>query len=610
MRKSGWWVFVLSFPLATLVVLFTMARATAHPMERMDYWQKHYDELVPATDPRAARAHAVFAQVVQVAGKRPGMVPRLFIAREDPVSLTLPIAIPDGGIILSKRVLELCYREPARGDDRLAFVLAHELAHLLKDDYWHMQFFQAIEAAQSKGAHVTHDEVTKVRRLAQDPDQIWTKELQADEYGILYASLAGFRTQAIVTDDETVNFFAEWVRALDPQQLSKAAGTHPSPPRRAQVVKDRLKQVLDNIEMFHLGLRLYYTAQYPRAIRAFQEFVKIFPSREVYHNLATSHHQLALHYQRLLKPDDTALPFHLSLSIDPVTRASRIAGRNADGRASKTPAALFVEHLTHAIAHYQMALSLDPTYAVSYTNLGGALLLQGDVFKAIGILQDALKVAPKAPETLNNLGVAFAYAEHVPQALDYLQQAHTLAPTYEVPLFNLGKLAYEAGQLAEAQRYWQAYGQLATVGHWLEVVRRKVPALSVPAASPAATPKTPERLLGIGVGYFDDELPQTLGTPRVSRLTWEQDPLTMALYPSGVMTLAQDNEILLVGTLDTYQGSSARGIALGSSAQELLVQYGRPSQVLRTAREESWRYDASGIAFQLRAGKVIAWLLF
>lgn len=610
MRTRGWWVLGWPLPLALLVVLLTAGRATAHPMERMDYWQRHYAELVPAADPRAARAHAIFTQVVQVAGKRPGVVPRLFIAREEPVSLALPLALPDGGVILSKRVLDLCYRDPARGDDRLAFVLAHELAHLLKDDYWHMQFFQALAAAKSQGAPVTHDEVTRVRRLAQDPEQIWSKELQADEQGILYASLAGFRTQAVVSDDETVNFFAEWVRALDPQQLSKASGTHPSPPRRAQVVKDRLRQVLDNLELFHLGLRFYHTARYERAVRAFQAFVTIFPSREVYHNLAASHHQMALHYQRLRTPDDPALPFHLSLAVDPVTRAGRLVDRGADGRAPQTPAALFAEHLTHAIAHYQTALSLDPTYAPSHTNLGGALLLQGDVFKAIGTLQDALKVAPEAPETLNNLGVAFAQAEHGPRALEYLQKAHALAPTYEAPLFNLGKLAYEAGQPAEAQRYWQAYGQLAAAGPWLEVLRRKVPALSVPAAPPAPTPPTPERLLGVGVGYFTDELPPALGSPRELRFALEQDPLILARYPAGVMTLSQDNEMLLVGTLDTYQGTSARGIAIGSSAQELLARYGRPSQVLRTAREESWRYDTAGIAFQLRAGQVVAWLLF
>ena len=58
---------------------------------------------------------------MQVAVPRPGKAPRLFIAARDPWDIPLPIALPDGGIILSKGVLEICYRDPAQGDDRLAF---------------------------------------------------------------------------------------------------------------------------------------------------------------------------------------------------------------------------------------------------------------------------------------------------------------------------------------------------------------------------------------------------------------------------------------------------------------------------------------------------------
>ena len=67
--------------------------------------------------------------------------PRLFITKTNPWNVSLPIAIPDGWIILSKGALDISYRDPAKGDDRMAFVLAHEIAHQLKDDFWHMRFF-------------------------------------------------------------------------------------------------------------------------------------------------------------------------------------------------------------------------------------------------------------------------------------------------------------------------------------------------------------------------------------------------------------------------------------------------------------------------------------
>jgi hypothetical protein len=107
-----------------------------------------------------------------------------------------------------------------------------------------------------------------------------------------------------------------------------------------------------------------------------------FPSREVYHNLASSHHQLALQYYRLWKHDTQVIPFKLSLAVDPVPRASRIALRGHAPQNEK-PADLFHEHIDKAIAFYQTAISLDPSYVLSYNNLGCALIMKADWYKAI-----------------------------------------------------------------------------------------------------------------------------------------------------------------------------------------------------------------------------------
>jgi hypothetical protein len=59
-----------------------------------------------------------------------------------------------------------------------------------------------------------------------------------------------------------------------------------------------------------------------------------------------------------------------------------------------------------------------------------------------------------------------------------------------------------------------------------------------------------------------------------------------------------------------YRGTSARGIALGSQARELLAQYGPPSRRVEMRPGESWGYDTQRMAFQLRDAKVVSWLLF
>ena len=85
------------------------------------------------------------------------------------------------------------------------------------------------------------------------------KELQADQHGIVYASMAGFNTNAIVTEDNTVNFFQDWVRALDASRIRgvPTGRSHPSPQQRAEAIKVHLRQILDKMEVFNVGLWFY-----------------------------------------------------------------------------------------------------------------------------------------------------------------------------------------------------------------------------------------------------------------------------------------------------------------------------------------------------------------
>ncbi len=596
--------------MAVLVLMACAATVAANPKERLEYWRQNYQELLPTEDPRAARAHDIFHRLLHVAGQKPGVMPRLYITKIDPLDISVPIALPDGGIILSKGALDICYHEPARGDDRLAFVLAHELAHQFKDDFWHMKFFQAIEAskAQSPQPNANLEEILRLARL---PDDVQAKELQADQHGIIYASMAGFNTNAIVTEDNTVNFFQDWVRALDPSRIGgvRADRSHPSPQQRAEALKVHLRQMLDKMDVFNVGLWFYQAGNYPKAIRAFEDFLQFFPSREVYHNLAASHHQLALQYYQLWKKDAWVLPFKLSLAVDPVARAGKIALRGLDG--TNKPAELFHAHLEKAIEFYHTAISLDPSYVLAYNNLGCALIMKQDVYKAIAMLQDALKIVPNFPQALNNLGVAFFYAENPRQAKAHLTRASELAPTYDAPVFNLGQLAYDAHQEADAQRYGLAYLQRDPGSPWAERVRQRVPQALPPPQVTSAVPQATEAVMGVAVATFADEVPASWGKPRKSQLTLEAQPFTVARYPHVVMTLSSNNEeILMITVLDGYKGTSAKGIALGSSAQEVVAHYGPPTQILELTQGESWVYEAQGIAFQLRDQQVTSWQLF
>jgi len=59
-----------------------------------------------------------------------------------------------------------------------------------------------------------------------------------------------------------------------------------------------------------------------------------------------------------------------------------------------------------------------------------------------------------------------------------------------------------------------------------------------------------------------------------------------------------------------FQGATASGIRIGSAAQEVLAHYGAPARRVELTQGQSWAYDAHRIAFQLRDGRIVSWLLF
>ncbi len=431
--------------LAVVLTLLALGVAVAAPTrDQMAYWYQHY-ERAASDDPCVKKARTIFDRVVQAAGTSPVRVPALAITQKNPASGPLAIALPSRAIVLSQevlaRLLGRCTQAAIQGETRLAFILGHELAHHLRGDFWHLRFIAAFEPG---------DTPPILRKIGEDRR---LQELRADVYSIIYAAMAGFNTHAVVADDPTVNFFQEWVRAR--------SDTHPTPQQRADAVKGRLQQVMREVDVFHLGLQFYHAGQYQLAIDAFDAFRLVFESREVFHNLAVSHHQLALQAHRLWKKMPDVIPFHLSLAIDPETRARQIRLRKMMSRSADGPAARVHQHLDHAITFYSAAIERDPTYGLSSTNLGAALIIRRIVDDNPADLHAAVErllrvpVAARSPATLNNLGVAHWYLGEPKKASNAWHEARQRDAAYALAVFNLGEQAYRTRRMQDAQQYWR-----------------------------------------------------------------------------------------------------------------------------------------------------------
>jgi hypothetical protein len=61
---------------------------------------------------------------------------------------------------------------------------------------------------------------------------------------------------------------------------------------------------------------------------------------------------------------------------------------------------------------------------------------------------------------------------------------------------------------------------------------------------------------------------------------------------------------------ERYTGASAGGIVIGDTGETVRTRYGPPSRIQEIPHGQNWCYDTRGIAFHLRQGQVIAWLLY
>jgi hypothetical protein len=402
-----------------------------------------------------------------------------------------------------------------------------------------------------------------------------------------------------------VNFFADWSRALDPRRIIgiTAERVRPTPQERAEALQTTLRQIADQTVAFQVGLWFYSAGDYQQAIQAFNAFRAVFAGREVHQNLAASHHQMALQTYRTWQPAAQTFPFHLPVALDPLTRASQITLERTRGQAAD-PAGQFREHLEAAIRWYREALAQDSTYTLAARNLGAALILRGvytpkagphpDFAEAVMLLSRALESTPQAPDLLNTLGVALFYDERLERAQTAFTQAAMHDPAYAAPVFNLGVLARAAHREADAQRYQQAYARLI--------------AGSVPTP---LTPRQPvEMVAGVFPGVPTQDVPVSWGVPIRNTVQVAGKPFTVATYPTGVMTLAQHGEVLMLMVREGYQGTSAQGITLGSRTHDVLTRYGPPTRSHELPRGHIWAYEAQRLAFQFRDGQVVSWLRF
>jgi tetratricopeptide (TPR) repeat protein len=420
------------------------AEEPADPRSQASYYIETYGLVDPSSD-QAQHTQDIFNKVLLVAESPIGLKPSLKIINSD--GKPWAVALPDGSIILSRAALEICYRSVSTetGDARLAFVLGHEIAHLTNGDFWHREiYFAAAGEPDSVSMEKIRHTVRTMAGISNEKgekdwrDIVKTKELQADDGGFLYASLAGFRTDQIFSkNNDGEDFLNYWVT----QTRTLKDEIHLGPQERSDYLQHRFDAISTRVEYFNSGVRLAHLGRIEDAKYFFEEFQKSFPAPQVHNNLGYVYLQLA----RKHMPAELRYRFWLPTVMEntpPLLVRSR-------GISGKMPA-LARKNLDRAIDYLNRANKASPDNLSNNLNLATAYLYSGDFYKAQAILRETAKNSPndKSIQELKALAL-YQQDEDIdmwPKAVELLMETDSPSAQY-----NLAQLYEERGRNEQAK---------------------------------------------------------------------------------------------------------------------------------------------------------------
>jgi tetratricopeptide (TPR) repeat protein len=525
--------------------------------------------ILPDTHVLVRRVKEVFRRVLLVSGRRPGTALEVFVLDTPRVRAQ---ALPNGYVVISRGVVELTGPD----DSALAFLLAHEVAHQLRDHLALLAVEERLPLQSPPGAQAPN---FPARRVA----TAHAMELEADRLGVLFATLAGYQPSAAIPILERV------VAQVGSSPL------HPDPRQRASGIRDMMQAIRANLEIFDVGLLYVVTGQYEAGARALESFASLFPAREVYSNLGLAYHKRALLYQ----VDDGLVH---SLTLDPLTRAAAITrgpleprGVGPRGRAHP----VFRENMEKAIGLYRLAVEADPDYALGHINLGAAYVDMGEYDYAIGELKRALRIDPSLKTAYLNRGVAYLKNGEPHLAEKDFLQAIAIDASDPAAHANLRVLYHRIGRADAAQR-------VSEVASRLEATRF--------GTRPPPAEGQIEMLGPVRVGMAASRLSQSLPAPPARVLKIPMGPRgerTVLLYERQALILVVHQGVVEAGMArEGYVGRTDRGVGIGGSRQDVESRYGRPRTVEGTPGVSLWVYPERGLVVMLRGERVAGWWIY
>ena len=133
-----------------------------------------------------------------------------------------------------------------------------------------------------------------------------------------------------------------------------------------------------------------------------------------------------------------------------------------------------------AIDAYRRVVSIDPTYAAAWNNLGLLLHRMGRYDEAGDAYLAALDQDPRCCEAAYNLGSLHEDRGAIEEAIGDYRKALELSPDYADAHFNLAGALARNGRDGEAIKHWQRYLELDSGSPWARIARAHLEVVEPP----------------------------------------------------------------------------------------------------------------------------------
>lgn len=440
---------------------------------------------------------------------------------------------------IEEKAYDVCASFGPDSLNALATLLAHEIIHHYEKHDWVRQFAQQNDTLQTSDS------------LRLGTDQL-AQETQADHLGGLLAFTAGYDT------GEMSALFLQ--RAYEAYGYNEKLAGYPPLSERIAMAQNTNEQLRRLQGVWQTANLLSVIEEYELAKTFYQFILRDYKSYEVFNNAGVNAAHAAM---QLFEPGEW--PYAMPFEMDGKSRLDKLKIRLPEEKSRKRK-----RLLAEAARYFQSASQISKGYVPALINQACILTLQADWEEAEDL---AMKAQRKSKQQKNakmqadaqiTLGVIAAMQERKEEAADWFAAAAAGNPT----LAEINLTAVKAIAKKSSLPDFKVLGE------------EKIEELSL---EDYLYDLTVDDQIDLGGGQF-------LGVKRMPH---------SELFFQVAETEDGREYILFHRTSSTYQGTSFRGVALGTTLDNITKRYGEPSNHIQMAGGSVLHYVAQRLFFEL-----------